>query len=73
MPRLIKLLQDTAFGPEVINAMNIALQDVLLDLNLTRSDPRAEIVLKAIIESARTGERNPSRLRAMTLQALRRK
>jgi hypothetical protein len=70
MSTIVSIFQDTAFDQSAINAMDFAFEDLLLDLNLTRGDPRAEIIARKVIECARAGERDPDRLNAMTLKSL---
>ena len=69
---IIPLLQGTAFGPEDIKVMSTAFKGALNALGLMdRADPLNELVAKKIIEIAKTGERNPSRLRDRALKSLR--
>jgi hypothetical protein len=68
---IYRQLQDEVFDPEHIAAMVTAFEDSLAKLGLNdRADPLVEIVAKRVIEVAQMGERDPSRLRDMTLQAL---
>jgi hypothetical protein len=68
---IIPLLQGRAFGPEEIKVMAAAFQGTLNALGLMdRADPLNELVAKKIIEIAKTGERNPLRLRDRALQSL---
>ena len=65
------LLESGAFDPEAIKAMMT--EGVLHSLELLdQNDPRALIIAKSIIECARSGERDPTRLRDYALEALRR-
>ena len=58
------LLQDGVFSPEDITALATAFEDTLRALGLVdRSDPAVLMVAKRIIEHAKHGERNPTRLR----------
>jgi hypothetical protein len=67
---IYRLLQNQAFGPEVINAMTTAFEDILRVLRLTdRTDPLATLIAKRIIEVAQTGEHNPDRIRQRVLQS----
>jgi hypothetical protein len=60
---IYKLLQNAAFGPDEIKAMTTAYEDALRTLNhKDRNDPITEIIAKAIIAIAQTGERDPVRL-----------
>jgi hypothetical protein len=68
---IIPLLQGRAFGPEEIKIMSTAFQAALNALgSMDRADPLNELVAKKIIEIARTGERNPGRLRDRALKSL---
>ena len=68
---IIPLLQGRAFGPEDIKVMSTAFEGTLNALGLMdRADPLNELVAKKIIEIAKTGERNPSRLRDRALKSL---
>ena len=65
---IIPLLQGRAYGPEDIKVMPTAFDGALNALGLMdRADPLNELVAKKIIEIAKTGERNPSRLRRLRL------
>jgi hypothetical protein len=58
------LFRHSAFEPDMIDAMEAALEAALRDLGVTdRADPLAETVAKKIIEFAQRGERDPERLR----------
>jgi hypothetical protein len=68
---IIPLLQGRAFGPEDIKVMSTAFEGALNALGLMdRADALNELVAKKIIEIAKTGERNPSRLRDRALKSL---
>ena len=68
---IIPLLQGRAYGPEDIKVMSTAFDGALNALGLMdRADPLNELVAKKIIEIAKTGERNPSRLRDRALKSL---
>ena len=67
-----RLLEHEAFGPEDINVLAKAFEDTLSALGvLHRDDPLTELIAKKIIECARTGEREPIRLRDRALNSLR--
>jgi hypothetical protein len=72
MYRLLQDLQDTAFGPEEIEAMVMAYEDACRSLKLTekRSDLLTQILAMRIIEAARTGELDPIRLRDFALRGM---
>jgi hypothetical protein len=65
---LYRLLQNGAFEPAAIDAMSIAFEDVCLGL-AELSDPLRDMVAKKVIEFAQRGERDPRRLRELTLAA----
>jgi len=68
---IYRLLQQTAFTPEQISPMVAAYEECLRVLKLAdRSDPITEMVAKAIIEIAQTGERDPLRMGRLALQAI---
>ena len=68
---IIPLLQGRAYGPEDIKVMSTAFEGALSALGLMdRGDPLNELVARKIIEIAKTGERNPSRLRDRALKSL---
>jgi|tagenome__1003787_1003787.scaffolds.fasta_scaffold19788760_3 hypothetical protein len=61
---IYRLLQNADFEPEHIAVMTAAFEDVCRDLRLAeREDPIRDIVAKAIIECAQSGERDIIRLR----------
>jgi hypothetical protein len=60
----VLLQNDHAFGPEEIRILVAAYEDALAQLQLTRwEDPATLLVAKRIIDLAREGERDPMRLR----------
>jgi len=68
---IYRLLQQSAFTPEQISPMVAAYEDCLRELKLAdRSDPITEIVAKAIIEIAQTGERDPLRMGQLALKTI---
>jgi hypothetical protein len=68
---IYRLLQQSAFGPEAIDVMVTAYEDCLRILQLSdRSDPRAEVIAKKIIEIAQTGVRDPLHMRQLALEAV---
>ena len=61
---IYRLLQNSKFEPEHVAVMTAAFEDVCRDLRLAeRDDPLRDIVAKAIIDCAQTGERDIIRLR----------
>ena len=68
---IYRLLQQSAFQPDHIALMADAFEDVCRTLGLAdRNDPRRDLVAKAVIECAKTGERDPSKLRECAREAL---
>jgi len=67
---IYRLLDDAAFERQHIAAIQTAFEEVLSEMRLAdRSDPLTELVAKKVIELAQKGERDPARLRELTLQA----
>jgi hypothetical protein len=61
-----------AFGPGDIHVLIAAFQDSLRELRLVdSSDPAVTMVARRIIDFARRGERDPTRLREAVLNSLR--
>jgi hypothetical protein len=69
---LLRLLQNSAFEPEMIEVMSAAFEEACSSLGLAQvSDPLREMVALKIIECAQTGERDRERLRDCALKAFR--
>ena len=67
---IYRLLDGAAFERKHIAAMQTAFEEVLSEMRLAdRSDPLTELVAKKVIELAQKGERDPARLRELTLRA----
>ena len=65
-----RLLEREAFEPELTAIMGDVFEDVLQTLGLVdRQDPLTEMVAKKVIELAQAGERDPARLKQLTLEA----
>ena len=65
------IFRSAAFDPETVMIMSAAYEDALRVLKLAdRADPITEIVARKIIEVARTGESNRTRLRDKALAEL---
>jgi hypothetical protein len=72
MPRH-RFIGDASFNPETVHVMTTAFDAALKELGLAdRNDPLAGIVAKKIIEIARLGERDPTRLCELALKDIRR-
>jgi hypothetical protein len=68
---IYRILQSSAFGPEAINRIAKAYEDVLRKVQLNEQDgPVGEIIAKKIIEIAQTGERDPTKISALALKQL---
>jgi hypothetical protein len=71
MPMRPFLKHDHSFGPEDIAGMSAALEAAVSKLGLiARDDPATVAVAKLIIEFAKEGERDPTRLCDQALQRL---
>jgi hypothetical protein len=67
---IYRLLKDTEFEPEAVEAMGRAYEDVLTELQLLdRNDPFTEIVAKQVIQVASTGVHDPE-IRKQVLSVL---
>jgi hypothetical protein len=68
---IYRLLQNSAFEPELIAVMTGAFEDACRELRLaSRTDARRDIVAKRIIEAAQTGERDRRRLAQSAVEAI---
>ena len=59
---------DSAFDPIVIIAMSTALDDICKELNLRDDSAAREVMAVRIVDLAKNGERDPTRLRDRVLQ-----
>ncbi|HUZ34143.1 MAG TPA: hypothetical protein VMV19_18860 [Xanthobacteraceae bacterium] len=59
---------DDVFDPQDITAMSMALDDICKQLNLRDDSAAREVMAVRIIDLAKSGERNPTRLRDRVLQ-----
>jgi hypothetical protein len=65
-----RLVKTGTFEPEQVTILGDVFEDVLQALRLVdRHDPLTEMVAKKVIELAQTGERDPARLKHLTLEA----
>ena len=65
-----RLFKTGTFEPEQVTILGDVFEDVLRALGLVdRHDPLTEMVAKKVIELAQTGERDPVRLKHLTLEA----
>jgi hypothetical protein len=67
---IYRLIAIGTFGPDEIEAMAAAYEDVLTDLKLDRDDPLTELIAKSIVNVTATGERDPETIRERALNAL---
>ena len=68
---IYRLLKETSFEPEAVEAMGHAYEALLGDLGLVdRNDPFTEIVAKEIVKVASRGTRTPTEIRTTVLAAL---
>jgi hypothetical protein len=67
---ITRLLQNASFGPDEIRVLVRAFDDALGTLGVDRNSPVAEALAKKIIELAREGERDPSRLRQRAVRSV---
>jgi hypothetical protein len=58
---------DGVFDPKDITAMSMALDDICKELNLRDDGAAREVIAVRIIDLAKSGERNPTRLRDIVL------
>jgi hypothetical protein len=64
------LRRQSSFEPEEVAMLGKVLEDVLQTLGLVnREDPLTVMVAKSLVEYARTGIRDPDRLKALTIQS----
>ena len=68
----IRVFLDAAFTPEEVQILVVAFEDTLKALGLSdREDAVTKLVAEKIIAAAKTGERDPERLRDAVLAELR--
>jgi hypothetical protein len=69
MPIRTLIHDDPSFTPEEANVLVEAFEESLKALRLVdREDPATLLVAEKVLEAARTGERDPQRLRALVLR-----
>ena len=70
---LHRLLENSGFDPEHVAAMSVAFDDLCQELELAqRDDPLRELVARQVIEFAKRGERDPTKLKSLVLAAIQR-
>src|SRR5262245_56635350 len=68
---IYRLLQKNVFEPEDVRLMTTVYEDVLKAFSLIeRTDPVTELIAKTVIEMVQTGERDPARLKDLTIKAI---
>jgi hypothetical protein len=68
---IYRLLQEKVFEPEDVRLMTKVYEDVLKAFNLIeRTDPVTELIAKTVIDMVQTGERDPARLKNLTIKAI---
>ena len=68
----MRVILDAAFTPEEVQILIVAFEDTLKALGLVnREDAVTKLVAEKIIAAAKTGERDPERLRDAVLAELR--
>jgi hypothetical protein len=74
MTARLPFLRETAFPPEVVHAMSVALDDTCRELRLPATAPSARaMVARRLVELARRGEHDAVRLRELLLREAGRK
>ena len=69
---IYRLLRESTFDSDAVEAMGRAYEDLLDDLGLAdRNDPFTEIIAKEVIHVASQGVRKAAEIRAQVLAALR--
>ena len=63
MATILPFVKDGVFDQKDITAMSMALDDVCKMLNLRDDNSAKEVIASRIVDLARAGERNPTRLR----------
>ena len=67
---IYRLLENEPFQPEHVALMGNVFDDILHTLGLVdREDPITKMIAKKVIELAQAGERDPDRLKRLTLEA----
>jgi hypothetical protein len=68
MATILPFVKDGVFDQKDITAMSMALDDVCKMLNLRHDHSAKEVIASRIVDLARAGERNPTRLRDRILR-----
>jgi hypothetical protein len=68
---IYRLTESGVFAPELVAMMGDVFEDVLKTLGLVdREDPVAQLIAHKIIGMVQSGERDPVRLKHLTLEAV---
>jgi hypothetical protein len=68
---IYRLIQKGVFAPDEVAMMGDVFEDVLKTLGLVdREDPATQLVAHKVIELVQSGERDPARVKKLTLEAL---
>ena len=68
---IYRLLEKRAFRTETAATLGHVFEDVLKELRLVnRQDPVTELIAETLIDLANAGERDPERLKQLTLEAV---
>ena len=61
---IYKLIANGSFGPDEMEIMKAAYEGALLEVGVSdRNDPITELIAKAIVNVAASGERNPKEVK----------
>jgi hypothetical protein len=68
---IYRLLHQAQFvaDPELVDLMGQVYEDVVKALGLDRGHARTELIARKVFELTKTGERDPARLKDLTIQA----
>ena len=61
--------QQSVFEPDIVAVMGRAYEDVVDALGLSAGDPLRELIAREVIALTKAGERDPARLKDLTIQA----
>jgi hypothetical protein len=68
---IYRLLQKQVFDPDDVRLMCAVYEDALKGYGLIeRTDPLTELIAKTVIEMVQSGERDPARLKDLTVKAV---
>jgi hypothetical protein len=68
---IYRLIANGSFGPDEIEVMTVAYEGALTEISVaSRDDPITELIAKAIVNVAATGERDPRVVMERALNAL---